>query len=233
MKMTWQKVFVGGLAASLGACGALDDTDEGTADPVDEVAAVIAEAEVAFGALEEENEACFQQFRTCREGVERGSAEARACLEALRACLPERPGRPEGRPDGGMRPDRPRPGRPHPPGGQRPGRHADGGARPDHGDGGPGHGRGMGRGHVGPIRRHLEPEAVKACREQLHTCLDGDAEREVCVDQARTCVRAALVAAFESLCEDARERCAMAGASDRRCERIEERCEAGFPPPRR
>jgi hypothetical protein len=220
MKMTWHNVFVGGLAVSLGACGA-GQTDEGV-DPIDEVAAEIAAAEAAFGALEADNEACFQQFRTCRDGVERGSDAARACHEALRACLPERPTPPVGRPDPGAGPGRHGGGAR--PGGMRPERHGDGGMRPER----PGHGRGMG-GHGGPIRRHLDPAAVKACREQLHTCLDGDTERDVCLDQARTCVRTALAAAFESLCADARARCAMAGAPER-CERIQKRCEAGFPP---
>jgi hypothetical protein len=210
MKMTMLgKVLAGSLAASLCACGAGEAEPGAGGDAVDDLALEIAEAEAEWSALEADNEACFEGFRMCREGLPRGSEAARTCREELRACLPDRPGHPGRlRPDGGAGP------RGHHGRGEGPVRIG----RPHRGDGG-----------AGPGPRHGRRPELAACREALHTCLEADTARDVCVGEARACVRKALSEAFEAICADARARCAEAGAPVEKCARIEARCAAGFP----
>ena len=201
--------------AAVAACGATADTSASTASTQEQA---LTEAQSSYSDAKLAGEACFATFEACKTAAD---ADLAACKDALHACLPKEPGpgphcggpHGKGGPGGehqgggpkdcdGGRPGPPPPatsgdapppapaGGPPPPDGPRP--HGDA-------DGGPPRG---GEGHPDFCKKVPLPPSpeLKACHDTLDTCISGGADRKVCMDADRACVKAAFDAAFQAAC---------------------------------
>ncbi len=167
-----------------------------------------------------EVDACRATYTACSAAA--GADEA-ACRAALVACLPTAgdhdggapprgPGGPGGKCDGGPPPP--------PPDGGAPPRGPDGDHGGPGGPGGPGHGHGP----------RPDPAAVKACHDDLTTCLGGTTDVATCFGTEHTCVHAAFDAAFQAECATLTAKCGASEIPAEACTKITERCSQGVAP---
>jgi hypothetical protein len=161
--------------------------------------------------------ACFDTFNSC---IAAANADLTACNDALHACLPPPPARPDGGMPGGCRGGH---GGFDSDGDGRGGFGGPGGAPPPLPDGGlpppP-----PGDHHGGPPP--IDSAAASACHDALNTCLAGDpTDPRTCFDAERQCVQDALRADFQAQCTAALAACT--GVTSDACTRITQRCNDG------
>ena len=187
------------LAASVSGCSS-DGANSGGTDVASEEAALSA-AQDSLATAKEQAKACFETFRSCKEA---SGADAQACRDALKACLPAEA--PEPPHCGGVR-------------GQRadhaPGDDAAAGAGGE--DGGGAHGR---RCDKPPV----DGGKVKSCGTSAGAAVAQGTSVDAAMTTHADCMGRAFGDVIKQICDRASSECTDSKAPANVCARISEKC---------
>jgi hypothetical protein len=215
--MTRARLFSVVLSLGAGGIVACGQSSATTSAPPTVAASALTSSQCSARSFDGAVSGCADAFASCAQAP---GADVNACKTALEACLPQAPssafahggpGGNDGDADDGVDGGAPDP------------THGDGGC--DRGPGG-GHGGHGDHGDHGGHRPAPDPAAIKACHDQLLTCVSAaGADVTACFDADHACTQAAFAAAFQAECANVATECA--GVTSDRCTQALARCAAG------